>query len=316
MKRELRFRKDGSFKIVQFTDLHLTDGTEIDLRTIKLMEKILKEELPDLVVLTGDMVCGEKNYIFISQVIETMKQADIPWAAAFGNHDAEEGAAKEVLLKLQQENPLCLSEAGDPNISGIGNYCVEIIRNNSNKPAWALYFFDSGCLNNNPKVEGYDFIKRDQIHWYINQSIQYRNKFGNVPALSFFHIPLQEYNEVWELTTCYGEKNEKVCCSNQNSGLFSSMLEMGDVKGVFVGHDHINDYWGELFGIKLCYGRATGYNTYGKKDFLHGARVILLREGQVDFETWVRLEDGNIILKPIEHVPEGGNSYDVNTIIN
>lgn len=303
MKQELRFTQDGSFKIVQFTDLHLTDGTETDLRSIKLMEKILKEELPDLVVFTGDMVCGERNYTFIDGVIASMKKANTRWAFTFGNHDAEVGAGKDVLLKLQQQSPLCLTEAGDSNASGVGNFSLNVLGQNSNKPAWVLYFFDSGCLNSNPKVEGYDFIKRDQINWYINKSTKYRNSFGKVPALSFFHIPLPEYNEVWNNSICYGEKNEEVCCPKQNSGLFSSMLEMDDIKGVFVGHDHINDYWGELYGIKLCYGRATGYNTYEKEDFLHGARVILLREGQTAFETWVRLEDGSTILKPVEHIP-------------
>ena len=48
--------------------------------------------------------------------------------------------------------------------------------------------------------------------------------------------------------------------------------------GTFVGHDHVNDYQGDLHGIRLCYGRGSGFNTYGRAGFLHGARVIRLRE--------------------------------------
>ncbi len=37
--------------------------------------------------------------------------------------------------------------------------------------------------------------------------------------------------------------------------------------GTFVGHDHVNDFVGDLYGIRLCYGRATGFNTYGRQGF-------------------------------------------------
>lgn len=69
-------------------------------------------------------------------------------------------------------------------------------------------------------------------------------------------------------------KNEKVFSARVNSGLFSAMLAQGDVMATFCGHDHINDFWGEMYGIRLHYGRATGFNTYGKEGFLRGACVI------------------------------------------
>jgi hypothetical protein len=163
---------------------------------------------------------------------------------------------------------------------------------------------DSGTYNRNKKVEGYGFIKRDQIKWYVNSSKAIKKHCGDVPALAFFHIPLPEYNDVWNLKTCYGEKNEQVCCPKQNSGMFSAMLEMGDVKGIFVGHDHVNDYYGDLYGIKLHYGRATGYNTYGHEDYAHGARIIRLRENQSEFESWLRLEDGTVVEKQAPHLPD------------
>lgn len=34
----------------------------------------------------------------------------------------------------------------------------------------------------------------------------------------------------------------KACAPVLNSGLFTAMKEMGDIEGVFVGHDHDNDY--------------------------------------------------------------------------
>ena len=305
MNKLLHFDNEGTFKIVQFTDLHWCDGKPEDLRTSELMEMIINEEKPDFVVFTGDTVYGEENEKYLEKALEPVNNAGIPWAAVFGNHDTEWGSGKEALLRVQKKNPLCLTQAGDPNISGLGNFYLSIHGKDDNKPAWIMYFLDSGFLNTNEKVEGYDYIKRDQIDWYVKQSTSLRNEFGQLPGLCFFHMPLPEYNDIWDFAQCYGEKNEDVCCPNQNSGFFSAMLEMGDIKGVFVGHDHVNDYHGELYGIHLCYGRATGYNTYTKEEFAHGARIIRLRENEKDFESWIRLDDGSVVKNQPLHKSEG-----------
>src|SRR5690606_23438740 len=115
---------------------------------------------------------------------------------------------------------------------------------------------------------------------------------------------LPEYNEVWDFHVCYGEKHEPICSPIINTGFFAALHEAGDVLGTFVGHDHINDFIGELHGIRLCYGRGSGFNTYGKEGFARGARIIRLHEGVRSFETWLRLE-GNVRvdLQP-RHDPE------------
>jgi hypothetical protein len=87
--------------------------------------------------------------------------------------------------------------------------------------------------------------------------------------------------------------------------MFAAMHEMGDVMGVFVGHDHVNDFIGDLHGIRLAYGRATGYNTYGRQGMARGARVIRLVEGEQDFTTWLRLEGGEKVTQQPAHAPEG-----------
>ncbi len=304
MSRKLKFREDGSFIIVQFTDVHWTNGSEQDLKSSALMREVLEKEKPDLVVFTGDTSVSEDNLNSLRKALAPVNEAQIPFAVVFGNHDDEEGESKAALLAVQQESDLCLTEAGDPNISGLCNYILKISSHDGKKTDRILYMFDSGTYNNNQKVEGYGFIKRDQIRWYINSSRSIKKHCGDIPALAFFHIPLPEYNDVWYQKTCYGEKNEPVCCPKQNSGLFSAMLEMGDVKGIFVGHDHVNDYYGELYGIKLHYGRATGYNTYGHENFARGARIIKLKEGRPEFESWLRLDDGTVVKNQAVHLPD------------
>lgn len=115
-----------------------------------------------------------------------------------------------------------------------------------------------------------------------------------VPSLVFFHIPLPEYGEVWEQGDCLGQKGEDVCAPKLNTGLFAALWETGESPGVFVGHDHLNDYVGVLHGVPLCYGRVSGYNTYPRDATPRGARVIRLREGTNGFKTWLRLDDGTV----------------------
>lgn len=84
------------------------------------------------------------------------------------------------------------------------------------------------------------------------------------PALAYFHIPTPEYNAAFTSPSMLvGEKQEATCSASVNSGLFTSLVESGDVKATFVGHDHVNDYCGNHLGIHLCYGGGIGYHTYG-----------------------------------------------------
>ena len=69
------------------------------------------------------------------------------------------------------------------------------------------------------------------------------------------------------------------------------------IKGVFVGHDHINDYIAQNEGIWMGYVRGISYNTYGKEGYAHGSRVIQLTEGTASFDTWLRLEDRSVTNK-------------------
>lgn len=109
---------------------------------------------------------------------------------------------------------------------------------------------------------------------------------------------------MWNSRVCYGNKYEPVCCAQVNSGLFAALLEMGDVMGTFCGHDHVNDFHGRYQGIRLCYGRSSGHSTYGREGMLRGGRVIQMREGEREFNTWLRLEDGSVVNEQPEHQPE------------
>lgn len=312
MNPSLRFRADRRFRIVQFTDLHWQNGEAEDQRTRGLMEAVIGAERPDLVVLTGDVLEGRQcrdPAASWRQAVEPVEAAGIPWTAVFGNHDDEGSLDRGELMEVQRELPHCLSEPGPAEVSGTGNFVLPVQAAAGDGLAAALYFLDSGSYA--PKGLGrYDWIRRDQVDWYVASSGELRRQYaaggrhGALPALAFFHIPLPEFDEVWDFHPCRGHKYEAVYCPALNTGFFAAMREVGDVLGTFVGHDHVNDFEGRLHGMRLCYGRATGYHTYGRDGFARGARVIELREGEREFETWLRFDDGSIVTDPPKHLPE------------
>ncbi len=308
MTSSLRFRPDRTFTIVQFTDTHWRNSEPADGQTAALMAAILDAEQPDLVVLTGDVIDGSHcrdGAAAWRQAVTPMVERTVPWAAVFGNHDDEGALDRRALLAVQQELPGCLTQAGPAHVSGVGNYVLPVLSSTQNRPAAHLYFLDSHGYAER-ELTGYGWIRRDQIAWYLETAaaLQADNGGEPLPALAFFHIPLPEYVEVWDYHICRGEKHEAVCCPPINTGFFAALWEAGDVLGTFVGHDHINDYMGELYGIRLCYGRGTGFNTYGKEGFKRGARVIRLQEGVRDFSTWLRLEGDQVIREQPIHPPE------------
>ncbi|OBR67953.1 metallophosphoesterase [Paenibacillus oryzae] len=297
-QKRLTFREDGTFKIVQFTDVHLIDGSgeEKDQRTLALMKDIVKREQPDLIVYTGDLIfserAGEPAEAFRS-VIGVAEAAGIPYGVVYGNHDSEQGVTRAELQTILEERELSLSKAGPADIHGTGNYVLTVQRSSGTGEAAVLYFVDSGEYAS-PSVGGYAWLHPDQVNWYSAQSsrISALNK-GPLPALAFLHIPLPEYREAALKGEILGTKGEEVCCPVINSGMFAAMLDGGDVMGVFAGHDHDNDYMAAHHGITLAYGRVTGWNTYGALQ--RGARVIELREDAFSFRTWIRLEDGSVV---------------------
>ncbi|QHQ63504.1 metallophosphoesterase [Anaerocolumna sedimenticola] len=304
MKTEFKFNSNGTFKILQFTDIHYSSDNQLDHGTARLMEQILKEEKPDFIMITGDTVYGPDNINLLSKALAPVTGAGIPWSFTFGNHDTEEGVGYDELFGAFTNLPNCAAYNADDSIDGMGNHYLEV-KDREGRTKWVLFGVDSGAYNKLPQIGGYDYVKDSQIRWFKNMVQDIEKKEDNFSALIFMHIALPEYNEVWDTKTCYGEKREEVCCPKINSGFFTAMQETGHTKAVFVGHDHINDYIGDLYGISLGYGRATGYNTYGQEGYLRGARIILLNEDNTDsFQTYIRLENGTVLKEQKVHEPE------------
>ncbi|MFL0251534.1 metallophosphoesterase family protein [Clostridium neuense] len=281
-KSVLKFRPDGTFKIIQFTDLHLSPKS--DSKTIELMNSILDSEKPDLVILTGDNVdgryCNSSQAVkCISDISKPIESRKIHWAVTLGNHDTEhDGIERAEMMRLYSNYKY--------NVGKVGDYNILIKKSNGIGAAFNLYMIDSGSYN----LGGYGYIKQEQVSWYLKTALKLKILYHKLPSIMFFHIPLQEYKNVSKTLNIIGECNENECVQSANTGMFHALVKMNDVKGVFVGHDHNNDYISKLNGIILGYGRCTGYDAYSKNNYERGARVFLLNEkNPSEFKTWIKI---------------------------
>jgi 3',5'-cyclic AMP phosphodiesterase CpdA len=315
----LRFKADGTFKIVQFTDTQ--DGTKIEPRTVQLINKVLDTEKPDLVVFTGDNINGSPKSarevrLAIDNWASLVDRRSIPWFALFGNHDEDSmpqtGVDEKAMLEMYMSYRYNINQPGPSDVNGTGNMNVLIYGSRSPKPIFGVWGLDSGRYAPD-KLAGqkigddfllgwgwmptWDWIRPSQIEWYTQTSQYNEQRFHEkVPSLMFFHIPLQEWRTMFENGKRHqleGYRFEDECPGPFNSGLLAALQERGDVKGVFVGHDHVNNYTGNYFGIRLGYSANTGFGTYGLcspgsdplpctdnlKNAMRGARVFTLKEG-------------------------------------
>jgi hypothetical protein len=300
-KIQLKFNDNGMFKIAQFADLHLIDGSPNIAKTSATIKYVLEAEKPDVAILTGDQMFDRPSKNLWPELARLFEEACTPFAIVFGNHDAET-ITRDSVFDILLRSPYFIGERGPEDIYGVGNYILEICSRTSDKPAALLYCFDSNDYtvqfkkNRNQDFGIYDWIHYDQIAWYRQQSKKYTQANHNqpLPALAFFHIPLQEYNNIVGKEGTIGMKGDPVSPAEINSGMFASFIDMQDVKGVFVGHDHNNDIIGITYGIALAYGRVTGTDAWGVQ-IETGARIIELKEGQPGtFTTWIRLSSGSI----------------------
>ncbi|GAA3828724.1 metallophosphoesterase [Brevibacterium ammoniilyticum] len=313
VRGELAFNGSGAFTIVQFNDTQ--DSHRTDVRTTELQNAVLDEAKPDFVVINGDVIDGGPKTVTevkqaINNVVLPMEQRQIPWALTFGNHDEDSTGAtgfdEADMIDFIGQYRYNLNTPG-ADVTGTSNQVLTVSASGSKDDAFAIWLLDSGRYA--PKeiagqnFEGYpdwDWLRFDQVEWYAEASRELEKRAGaKVPGLVFQHIALHEHRSMWFSSidsrteadhtrakakhSIIGERNEAECPGPFNSGMFNAMLARGDVRGLFVGHDHINTYSGNYYGIELGYSPSTGFAPYGldgaERNRLRGARVFTLKEG-------------------------------------
>jgi hypothetical protein len=309
----LRCGSNGEFKVLMISDQHYRP--EQDRYGIELTENLIRVEKPDIVIAAGDCVGGvlcetvadlEKSISYVAAAMETMK---VPWAITFGNHDQEHFPKthldKEQVLKLYERYPHNLNAGWVRGLHGGGNKNILIWNAAATAPIFNLWLIDSGdYCGDYPENRGdrYDWIHDDQVHWYCETSRALEAQYGRkIPGLMFFHIPIREFQEMILNKKVIGERHEPEGASAIHSGLFAAVLERGDVKGIFCGHDHVNNYVGLWKGVYLGYDATVGFRSYPhtppddvSNGRARGGRVFLISESDPGhFRTWMRFKDGS-----------------------
>ncbi|MCX6309010.1 MAG: metallophosphoesterase family protein, partial [Bacteroidia bacterium] len=289
-KPELTFNDDGKFRIVQLTDIHHVVDNQDSYEVLSKLSKLLDSIKPDLVFFTGDIVLSKETQRGWDEVLTIVINRRMPWAVVFGNHDDEQGWSRAQIMRYITTKPYCLAERGPKKIQGVGNYFLRIKNASKKKTAAILYGMDSNSYAKGFGQNHYGFFHFNQVNWFqeTSRKLTKENNHLPYPGLAFFHIPLSEYGWLEEDTNRIriGRRNEKECYGALNTGMYAAMQLSGGVMGTFVGHDHINDYIGQLYTVCLAYGRFSGGpTTYG--NLTNGARVIELTEDKRGFLSWI-----------------------------
>lgn len=261
--------QDHDLKIVQFTDLHLMNNEKDDW-TYQLMSEIINQEKPDFIALTGDQTMSPDAVMLYQEMGHFMDSHKIPYTFVFGNHDTEGGTYQELIDAIKDSHYL-LFEQG-PKHLGYSNFVITLI---DDEPVGHLVFMDSHIddffMIDGKKTWGYGVFSKEQIAWYQLK------EFHPLPHLIFYHIPIAELNDVKPEQYSYeGDFNEGPSTQGINVGFLEAAKQMKQAKGMFYGHDHLNDFMVIKDHIVLAYGRISGHYEYAMPGFPKGARVITL----------------------------------------
>ena len=297
----LKFNEEGEFKIAHFTDMHLVPGVsdycdlQVD-KTLDRLSKVVAVEKPDFLVFTGDIVVGGVASEGWRLLVDSLNVFRIPFCVMFGNHDAEAGLTREQMSSLIVASPYSLNKL---NSAGeLADMEIEVLPSGNGNAPFLMYCMDSHDYSRIPHAGYYGWFEREQIQWLMDRCAERTgsNAGTPVPSMAFFHICLQEFAYAWDNVhnTRVGRKAENECPGALNTGMFAAMVETGSVMGVFVGHDHDNDYVVEEKGIALGYGRFSGGDTV-YNNLRPGARIILVHEGQRSFDSWILEDDGRVV---------------------
>jgi predicted MPP superfamily phosphohydrolase len=258
--------KTNAVNILQITDLHLTYGIDKrDRDTFDLIKALNDADDYDLIVITGDLTMSPQGPRIFSRLIDFMESLETPWTFVFGNHETDFNDYDEYLRRIPETEYLLFKVGPKLDRGGYGNF--SIVFNQNGIPFYKLYLLDSKAEIK--PIEGieddYDYLSFAQVNWYESHVQQ-----DTVDSIVFMHIPLRQYILAENYVGTFREK--RVYAQSVDTGFFDAMVYHGRSKAVFVGHDHLNDFYFYLSGILLAYGRATGYNGYG--DLEKGGRYI------------------------------------------
>lgn len=288
-----------SYKILQLTDLHFGFGIlskKQDKLGMDAVKQLIYKTNPDLIVLTGDSIfpyiikSGTMNNIKqTKKLTEFMDSFKIPYTFVFGNHDVEIGSkgSKDQISDIILNGEYSIFDKGSKDLTGVGNYIIKLVSENEKLIA-ALAFLDSNMYRDGWFYSGFDCIRDNQTAWCMKELSDLKKENDNLKALAFFHMPLPEFKEAYEKmklgdkSVTYnfgsiGEADDYFGISKYECNFFDECLKSDVVKGIFCGHDHLNNISLTYKGIMMTYGMSIDFLAYSnvKKTYVQRGGTLI-----------------------------------------
>ena len=283
----IKLKEDRNLKVLQLTDIHIGNGpftVKKDKKAISAICSLIEHVVPDLIVLSGDMVfpvsviTGSNDNLAALKALTSLIEAyKTPWTLCFGNHDAESMAkfSKSEICNYLESDELeyCLFNRGPSELDGMGNHLINVY-NFDNSFNSTIFFLDNGMYLGETQLSGYQEITESQTNWYREKVENFSVYYGKtIDSYVYYHVPGKEYELGWESykngledSTYFfgqaGEKNERISCPSELGTFFPTVIELGSTKAIFCGHDHLNDFSIEYKGVRLTYGKSIDYTAY------------------------------------------------------
>ena len=308
---EVTLSNTGQIKILQLADVQIgglrdacKDLTPSEKQwpcdaenTTAFISRLIEHDRPDIVVFTGDNVYGTRSDQYSQYVLKLITKpivsAGIPFAIVTGNHDVELPWMSVTALHdfMRKERA---SGGGGALISGNGLIKVNSIDNHTQLHIWLFEYMHSSCVfcYNGAGHGSYHSITKEQIEFFQ------RNSQMDILSLAFTHVPVQEYHQI---TQQIGSQHDTI--TDSGPGELYTALSQRKVTALSVGHDHTNDFCGQINGgIYLCYAGGAGYTTYGKVGWSRRARMFVVNDNMI--RTYKRLDDHNFSRIHDQHLYE------------
>ncbi|KAF1965996.1 Metallo-dependent phosphatase [Bimuria novae-zelandiae CBS 107.79] len=278
----LHFNADGTFQLSIFEDLHTGEnawdswGPQQDINTVKVINKVLDKEFPNLVVLNGDLITGDNAFlenatIYIEQIVGPLLNRNLPWASAYGNHDHQYNLSSDALLAHEQQWPNSRTQkmvAGSELEVGTSNYYLPVYGTNCTildecPPDLILWFFDSrgGARFQERNAAGkqiglQNWVDTKVVEWFQQTNAELVNKYQKtLPSFVFVHIPtyaslafqqtgVRPHYEPGINDDCPDSETNDGSCEygGQDIPFMQAISTVPGIIGVFSGHDH-GDTW-------------------------------------------------------------------------
>jgi hypothetical protein len=324
---EIPMEEDEDFKILNLSDIQIYDNelyqesaNGIGYDCLALVKKVIEDEQPNLITISGDSFCSTLSTLETIKVIDSF---GIPWAPVFGNHDGGNAGEWPFWTAYHLANAKhSLFEYG-PRDMGYGNYVINITANGD--IVHTLYMMDThyeySRIVNGKMVYERSHLWQNPIEWY-EWAVKGNAKLAGhtVNSTVIFHIPAYEYTEAWMSVTdgvhrkdtpfgniypdcsdiASGIAMEDFGRAAVNNGFFDKALELGSTKNIIAGHNHNNACSVLYKGIYLIQSLHTGFGGYYAEGMIGATVLNVNSDGNTTFKNvyydfindeWIRNND-------------------------